>query len=196
MKSMIELLLSNLLRSIIVPAVSLRSVSKCFECRQVVMLSWFFYITCLQIFFQTCQTSSNNHKNAEKVLQHVIKSIKRSCGEVCDTSIEGVYKSIHFDEVNKNIDCPAMFNNPDFDEPLQSDKPLEKLPDWLIDEFTYGGKFDMKYDYSDESEGHGLHHHNWTKQYFEDGYKEHGFISMLYNINFSQGLLITSKPRT
>ena len=49
----------------------------------------------------------------------------------------------YFDEINKEIDCPALFSNPDMDIPSQFKEPPIKIPKWLLDDYSYHGKVEI-----------------------------------------------------
>ena len=47
-------------------------------------------------------------------LKKSLASIKNSCGEICDQTIEGK-PGAFFDHIKKNVNCEALFTNPDID---------------------------------------------------------------------------------
>ena len=60
-------------------------------------------------------------------LKRTISSIKKSCGQVCDQSITGKPGKF-FDEIRKDVNCQALFNNSDFDKLSEFETPLMKIP--------------------------------------------------------------------
>ena len=49
----------------------------------------------------------------------------------------------YFDEITKDINCPALFSNPDMDIPSQFKEPPIKIPRWLLDDYSYHGKVEI-----------------------------------------------------
>ena len=49
----------------------------------------------------------------------------------------------YFDEITKDINCPALFSNPDMDIPSQFKDPPIKIPKWLLDDYSYHGKVEI-----------------------------------------------------
>ena len=47
-------------------------------------------------------------------LKKSLESIKNSCGEICDQTIKGK-PGAFFDHIKKNVNCEALFTNPDID---------------------------------------------------------------------------------
>jgi len=103
-----------------------------------------------------------SNKEAYDDLKRRLSSIKKSCGEVCDQTIEGK-PGKYFDEITKDIDCPALFSNPDMDIPSQFKDPPIKIPKWLLDDYSYHGKVEInngEYYYDNTV---SKNHHNFTK---------------------------------
>ena len=109
-------------------------------------------------------------------LKKTIASVKKSCGEICDQSIKGE-PGKYFDSIKKKVNCDDLFNNPDIDDPSQFKKPPMKIPDWLLNDYSYSGKVAIEYSapyskrekipcYYDDS---NLQHHysHWTQTIFD-----------------------------
>jgi len=71
-------------------------------------------------------TSKEIYANLKKRL----KSIKESCGEVCETDKEGV-DGKYYKFIEKKIDCEALFTNPDIDAAGEFESPPKKIPKYL-----------------------------------------------------------------
>lgn len=59
-----------------------------------------------------------------------IKSIRKDCGEVCETREEKtrvVAKGKYFDEIEKEVDCEAIFANEDIDSMGGLARPYKKV---------------------------------------------------------------------
>ena len=108
-------------------------------------------------------------------LKNTLASVKKSCGEICDQSIKG-QPGKYFDSIKKQVNCDALFNNPDIDDPSQFKKPPRKIPDWLLKDFSYSGKVQIKYEgpltstntvstYYDDSKG-TYHTSHWNETVF------------------------------
>ena len=59
-----------------------------------------------------------------------LKSIRDSCGEVCDTDKEGI-DGKYYKFIQKNINCEAIFSNPDIDAAGEFHVPPKKIPKYL-----------------------------------------------------------------
>ena len=59
-----------------------------------------------------------------------LKSIRDSCGEVCDTDKEGI-DGKYYIFIQKNINCEAIFSNPDIDAAGEFHVPPKKIPKYL-----------------------------------------------------------------
>ena len=73
-------------------------------------------------------------KEAYTDLKKSIASVKESCGEVCDQTITGK-PGKYFEEITKNIQCPALFSMDAIDLPSKFESPPMKIPKWLRDDF-------------------------------------------------------------
>lgn len=103
-----------------------------------------------------------SNKEAYNALKTTIASVKKSCGEICDTTIVGK-PGKYFDEVTKNVDCPALFSNSDLDRPSVFEEPPMRIPKWLLDDYSYHGKVDMFNDFRDDSEPkESIHFYNFS----------------------------------
>ena len=121
------------------------------------------YLKILFVFICFYFDNFDCFKSKEKYanLKRTIISIKKSCGDVCNQSLRG-RKGELFEEIYKNIDCPALFNNSDFDKLSEFESPLMKIPKWLVPEYTYGDRVKIKHNYMDDSKGKP-HNLDWTK---------------------------------
>ena len=68
-------------------------------------------------------------KTVYENLKKTVASVKKSCGEICDTTISGK-PGKYFDEIHKIVDCDALFSNPDIDDPSQFHDPPSRIPKW------------------------------------------------------------------
>ena len=103
------------------------------------------------LIFSTLIFTTHANLNCEKNLKSTIKSIKKSCGQVCDTSNEGVEHHEHFNHVTKQIKCKPLFENEEIDEPSQYPRPPKYMPVWLENDFSYGGKVPVEKFYFDDA---------------------------------------------
>jgi hypothetical protein len=63
-------------------------------------------------------------------LKRRLKSIKESCGQVCNTNIEDT-EGKYYKFIEKKIDCDALFSNPDIDAEGEFPSPPRKIPKYL-----------------------------------------------------------------
>ena len=63
-------------------------------------------------------------------LKRRLKSVKESCGQVCDTNIEGE-NGKYYKSIKKKIDCDALFSNSDIDAESEFYQPPRKIPKYL-----------------------------------------------------------------
>ena len=108
-------------------------------------------------------------------LKKTIESVKKSCGEICDQNIKGK-PGKYFDQIKKNVDCEALFSNPDIDDPSQLQKPPYQIPYWLLKDYSYDGKVRIEYDcpyglnfapcYHDDSKGQN-HINHWDQALYK-----------------------------
>ena len=107
-------------------------------------------------------------------LKDTIMSIKKSCGQVCDTKTSSDFEGKYYKQIWKNIDCKDVFENPnyfrcnsfkkyfllkkklmissresEFDVLLQ----LMHLPLYLRDEMSHHGQADFVSSFGDNREG-------------------------------------------
>ena len=71
----------------------------------------------LVLFFVHVLCSEKNKLTNKEIyadLKKSLASIKNSCGEICDQTIEGK-PGAFFDHIKKNVNCEALFTNPDID---------------------------------------------------------------------------------
>ena len=109
-------------------------------------------------YFDNFECIKSKEKYAN--LKRTIKSIKESCGDVCNQSLRGK-KGEFFEEIHKKVECNALFNNSDFDKLSEFESPLMKIPKWLVPEYTYGDRVKIKHNYMDDSKGKP-HNLDWT----------------------------------
>lgn len=102
----------------------------------------------LILVFSDAQKMSN--KEAYEALKKTVASVKKSCGEVCDTSIAGK-QGKYYDEITKNVDCPALFSNSDLDEPSKFVEPPVRIPKWLLNDYNYNEQIEIVYWYKDSA---------------------------------------------
>ena len=121
------------------------------------MYSKFLYTFICFYLVKNCMSAKEKYAN----LKRTIESIKKSCGDVCNQFLRGK-KGEFFEEIHKNVECHALFNNSDFDKLSEFESPLMKIPKWLIPEYTYGDRVKIKYNYMDDSEGKP-HNLDWSK---------------------------------
>jgi len=69
-------------------------------------------------------------KEIYKNLKNKIQSVKESCGQVCDTTIHGE-QGKYFEVLKKDINCEALFTNPDIDAEAEFEFPPKKIPKYL-----------------------------------------------------------------
>ena len=110
---------------------------------------------------------SLDNKQIYQNLRTKVASIKESCGQICDQTIEGI-SGKYFEFIKKNVDCPAIFNNPDIDKISEFKDPPMKIPKWLVPDFTYGGKVSISSHYRDDSirndKFNGVNSNYWTSE--------------------------------
>ena len=118
-------------------------------------------------------------KTVYENLKKTVASVRKSCGEICDTTISGK-PGKYFDEIHKKVDCDALFSNPDIDDPSQFHDPPSRIPKWLKDEYSYFGKVPIDYNhYLDDSKGQ--HHYSHWNQTIID------FITNQFDTDTFQG---------
>ena len=92
-------------------------------------------------------TTTNIYEN----LKITLKSIKESCGDVCNQRINGQPDNEFFDFVEKEINCMALFTNPDIDASSEFEYPPSEIPKWLMADYNYGGNVPISYYYRDDT---------------------------------------------
>ena len=111
-----------------------------------------------KLFFYGISLFSLSHgeklgnKEAYANLKISIKSVRESCGKVCDTEISGK-SGKYFDVLKKDIQCDPLFTNPDIDVTSEFKSPLQRVPKWLRDDYSYLGKVEIVNEYLDDSTG-------------------------------------------
>lgn len=70
-------------------------------------------------------------------LKHM-EEVKKGCEDICRYDIKGT-PSKFYDYKEKKVNCPALLTNEAIDRPM-SGSPPAKIPDELMDDFSYGGK--------------------------------------------------------
>ena len=100
------------------------------------------------IYGKLTTTNKQKYENLKKSL----KSIKNSCGDICDQSITRQENNTkYWNHIEKNIDCVGLFSNYDIDVNSEFEYPPYKIPKWLIPEYNYGGRVPISYNYRDDS---------------------------------------------
>ena len=71
-----------------------------------------------------------------------LNDIRASCGEICNTNLEVEKVSLNksFKQLKKSVDCSALWTNKLIDKPSTFTPPLREVPDWLLNDYTYGGR--------------------------------------------------------
>jgi len=72
-----------------------------------------------------------------------IGRLLHNCGGICDYRAPRE-ESVFFDYVKVNVDCEGLGENDAIDEATTFENPLPKIPDELLDAFTYGGKVSVR----------------------------------------------------
>ncbi len=93
-------------------------------------------------------------------LKKTIASVRESCGQVCDTSVTGKPDK-YYEYIEKEVNCEALFSNPDIDVPSQFTDAPRRPPKWLAPEYTYGGRVPIVHWYLDDTKGIS-HYTNWS----------------------------------
>ena len=112
------------------------------------------------------KTTTNIYEN----LKITLKSVKESCGDVCNQRSDGQPFNQYFDLVEKEINCMALFTNPDIDASSEFEFPPTEIPKWLLADYNYGGKVQVFYDYRDDTKrakikNGQIKHLQWTKNF-------------------------------
>ena len=112
-------------------------------------------------------SEENNCKLSNKKIHLRLKqnlwSIQKSCGGLCDTSLDLIksynssspshakkrYKK-HFDHLLKNINCSALWDNSLIDESSHHYVSPMQIPKYLYDNFTYHGQIKIRRCYIEE----------------------------------------------
>ena len=79
-----------------------------------------------------------------------LKSIRQSCGDVCDTDTEVERRTDakkFYSSLKKNFDCDALWSNLLIDEPSRFCDPPIKIPKALKANFTYNGRVMVRDNY-------------------------------------------------
>ena len=70
----------------------------------------------------------------------LLDMLKEDCGEVCDTSIEGI-PGDPYPVIEKDFDCDVLFSSPLLDpDDIESIVPFDEVPKEIRDMFTYGDR--------------------------------------------------------
>ena len=119
----------------------------------------------LVLFFVHVLCSEKNKLTNKEIyanLKKSLESIKNSCGEICDQTIKGK-PGAFFDHIKKNVDCEALFRNPDIDISSDFPHPPQRIPKWLMPDYAYGGRVEVAKNYIDETHSTNLLQ-NWPKE--------------------------------
>ena len=106
---------------------------------EISVLIWFTFLMENNDVMALDHKSKLSNKEIYENLKTSLKSIKESCGEICDQSITGK-PNVYFQEIKKNVDCLALFKNSDIDNVSQFESPPMRIPKWLVPEYNYGGR--------------------------------------------------------
>ena len=63
-------------------------------------------------------------------LKKRMESIKKSCGQVCQTDMKGE-PGKYYQAIRKDVDCKSLFTNTDIDEASEFQFPPTKIPKYL-----------------------------------------------------------------
>ena len=112
------------------------------------------------------KTTANKYEN----LKITLNSIKESCGDVCNQRSDGQPFNQYFDLVEKEINCMALFTNPDIDASSEFEYPPSEIPKWLMADYNYGGNVPISYYYRDDTKrikikNGQIKHLQWTKNF-------------------------------
>ena len=88
-------------------------------------------------------------------LKESLWSIQKSCGELCDTSLDHIVAfkkghQKHFDYLSKKVNCSALWGNSAIDEASHSCASPMKIPKYLHENFTYNGQIQILPSYHNE----------------------------------------------
>ena len=118
-----------------------------------------FFSASILLSLVVCEKLPN--KEAYNNLRSTIQSVKKSCGDVCHTNDKG-NPGKYFNEIHKNVNCPALFATSDIDAPSQFHDPPMRIPKWLVEDYSYGGEVSIANDYLDQSHNSELNHYNFS----------------------------------
>ena len=120
-------------------------------------------ILLLFFFVHDSFTEKLSNKEAYENLKKTVQSVKKSCGDVCNLAKTGK-PGKYFDEIEKDINCPALFSNPDIDLYSEFQSPPKRIPKWLRGEYDFNGKVEIVNQYLDDSaDADGKHSHTFSK---------------------------------
>ena len=114
-------------------------------------------------------TAKKSSKQIYADLRQNLALIRESCGEVCDTTKTGVPDK-YYDFIEKEVNCKALFENDLIDRPSELPRPPKKIPKYLLDDYTYNGRLELKSWYLDDTQGSGSDFspwEDWTMEYME-----------------------------
>ena len=95
------------------------------------------------------KSALNPHVSHSYISTDPIEVIRRDCGDLCNTSRNGV-PGPFFNHVTGNIDCDAIFRNQYIDRVHGLPHPPKTIPKDLIREFTMDNRIPVKYWYFDQ----------------------------------------------
>lgn len=76
---------------------------------------------------------------------NTVKSIEEKCGAICDTSQDPKSEGTLFGFLRKEFHCDNLFDSIDLTEVAKyQDHPAKVLPQFLINNFTYGGRLKLR----------------------------------------------------
>ena len=120
----------------------------------------------LMVLAKTSKSTKLTNKEIYENLKKSLKAIKESCGEICDQTITGE-PGEYFDHIKKNVNCQAIFSDPNVDRVSEFEFPPHRIPKWLVPEYNFGGKVQMSNYYRDDTkvdERNAVVANRWTKK--------------------------------
>ena len=120
--------------------------------------------------FKTMSIKTTTKTNRYENLKKTLKSINESCGDVCNQRINGQPDNQYFDFIEKEINCMALFTNPNIDACSEFEYPPSQIPKWLMADYNYGGNVPISYYYRDDTirtkiKNGQIKHLQWTKNF-------------------------------
>ena len=90
-----------------------------------------------------------------KELKNNIVEIKIRCGSLCNIEYDDQFKESlsnrTFKAVQKTVDCYNLWHSSILDKASKTKYPIQKIPSYLVQYFTYNGRVKILYDYRDDT---------------------------------------------